>query len=283
MVRSAATVSQGVPHGSRSRVMGRPGREESLLAGFVTSPWCNFAARDVSRPQFTLLYLLEGRGEFGLGRRSWQLTPGTLVLRAPGVVHTVVRDRAERWVEFFVAYPDSVFALLRDLGLVALDRPVVFPGVSRLTWTQARSLFGSVHHDSGVSTAQLVAESQAFLAHLLDLDRSRREGSDEAAMVRRARDVLARDLDQPLDMPSVAAGLGIGYETFRKAFARLQGVAPKEYRIRRRIDSACHLLTLGKASVKQTAMQLGYPDVPSFVKQFRRVMGVPPAHFRDLG
>jgi AraC-like DNA-binding protein/quercetin dioxygenase-like cupin family protein len=282
-VPASAAVPDRVAHESRYRIIGRPGHEESLSAGFVVSPHCNYKARHTTRPHFTLLYLLKGRGEYQCGGRNWELLPGALVLRPPGVVHSVLRSRAEQWCEFFMAYPDSVYSFLRELGVVSAERTVLNPGITRLTWVRLRSLLNNVPSDSGVSVGQLLAESQALLAHLVDMDHERREGGGEAAAVRKAREVLARDFDQPLDMPSVAASLGVGYEAFRKMFCRYQGLPPKEYRIRRRIDTACHLLTVGRTSVKETAVRLGYPDAPSFVKQFRRVMGMPPAAFRNLG
>ncbi|MBD3240225.1 MAG: helix-turn-helix domain-containing protein [Chitinivibrionales bacterium] len=266
------------------RTIGPPGREQNLAAGFVVSPRCNYDARNVVLPFYTVLYVLRGRGMYALeGGRSWELSAGTFVHRFPRVAHRVVRDRTTAWREFFLVLPPSLYEALLALGVLDPSRPVLHPGLTHLTYTRLRTFLSDVPHDSGVSSAQLLAEAHGLVAHMIDMHRARWMQTDEATMLRRARELLAADLDGRLHMPSVARELGVGYETFRKAFRRHQGLSPKEYRIRRRIDLARHLLMVEQAPVKEIAARLGYPDMPSFVKQFRRVAGVTPNRFRQTG
>jgi AraC family transcriptional regulator, arabinose operon regulatory protein len=263
------------------RTLGRTGREESIAAGYVVSPECNYEAREKSTPFYTILYLLEGAGEFVDQRgRSWPITPGTLVQRFPNEVHTVLRSRDLRWVEFFLTLPASLSNALTAMGCINPSRPLLRPGVTRLTLIGMQTLIRNTAHDSGVTTTQVVSEAHSLLAQLIEADREQRRGTDEATVVRRAQEQMSRNLDQRLDMPAVAAELGVGYETFRKVFRRYQGTSPKEYRIRRRIDQARHLLQTERLGVKEVSERLGYPDAPSFVKQFRRVAGITPARFR---
>ncbi len=256
---------------------------ELLAAGYVVSPRCRFEARNVCSPFYTVLYLLKGRGEYEDSEGGkLDLRPGILVQRFPRRVHTVVRSRQERWVEFFLTIPDSLYHALVHAGTIDARQSILQPGISRLMHLRLRSLLRSLRPDSGVSAAQALAEAHLLLVQLFDMDRDRGRGSDEAMMMRRARELLSRDPAQPLDMPSVATELGVGYEKFRKAFRQLQGLSPKEYRIRRRIDVARHMLGIEQAGIKEVALRLGYPDVPSFVKQFKRVAGVTPSRFRSM-
>jgi AraC-like DNA-binding protein len=238
----------------------------------------------VSTPFYTILYLLDGRGTFvDQHGRNWALRPGDLVQRFPDTRHSVYRERHDQWAEFYVTLPGSLYRALLAIGTINPRQAVLHPGLTRMTYGRLRAAMDNMRHDSGVSAAQVLAETHALLVHLFDMARERRASTDESTMVRRAREVLGRDLELRVPMVSVAEELGVGYERFRKAFRRHQGVSPKEYRIRRRIDLARHVLSAEQSGMKEVAFRLGYPDVASFVKQFRRVAGVTPARFRRLG
>jgi AraC family transcriptional regulator, arabinose operon regulatory protein len=266
-----------------ARTFASAANEEQLAAGYVVSPRCRFEARDISPSFYTILYLLEGHGTFQLGPgQTWELRPGALVQRFPGRVHTVLRSRDERWVEFFLILPGSLYRALTHCGTIDVAQPVLHPGLSRWAHLRLRALLRGLRPDSGVSAAQVLAEAHLLLTQLFDMDRERRQSGSETAIVHRARELLSRNLAQPVDMPSVAAELSVGYEKFRKLFRQHQGISPKEYRIRRRIDMAKHMLSVEQASIKEVASRLGYPDTPSFVKQFKRVAGVTPASFRRM-
>lgn len=78
----------------------------------------------------------------------------------------------------------------------------------------------------------------------------------------------------------VARRVGLGSESFRKRFTTATGRSPGAWRIHRRIDTACTLLLGEGLTLGAIAADLGYPDVPTFAKQFRRVIGQPPAAWR---
>jgi AraC-like DNA-binding protein len=283
-VQTIEHMAASLRHVRFDRTVGPGERGEVLAAGYVVSPFCNYEARSVVRDAYTILYLLHGRGVYaGPDGKRRDILPGVLLQRIPAETHTVLRSRDEDWVEFFLVLPSSLYAALRATWSIDPGRPVLRPGVSELMFTKLQAFMNNLRHGSGVSTAQVIAEAHMLLVMLFEADRELRQGSDEASLIRRAREVLSDSLDRRVDMPAVAAGLGVGYESFRKLFRRLVGVSPKEFRIRQRIDRAKHYLGSGRATVKGVAARLGYPDVASFAKQFRRVAGMAPAAFRDSG
>ena len=264
------------------RTLGRAGTEETLAAGFMLTPRGarSFINRQVSA--YTLLYLMEGCGRFvDWNGRAAGLRPGDLVQRMPGRTHTVRRDPDCRWLEFFLVLPASLFEALQRLGCIPVNRPLLHPGLTSLLVTNLQGVIRSLPHQAGLSAGQVVAESHALLARLFDADREHRRESVESQTVRRGREELSHDLHLRVAVREIAAEIGVGYETFRKLFRRYQGASPKEYRVRRRIDQARHLLSAEQLSVKEIAVRLGYPDVAAFVKQFRRVTGKTPSQFRE--
>jgi AraC-like DNA-binding protein len=73
----------------------------------------------------------------------------------------------------------------------------------------------------------------------------------------------------------------LSVEGFRKRFTRVAGQPPTRYRIARRIDRACELLSSGRATVKEAAAAAGFFDQFHFSRRFKQVTGESPAHFRQ--
>lgn len=69
------------------------------------------------------------------------------------------------------------------------------------------------------------------------------------------------------------------FHALRTAFKAATGVTLGQYRIRHRVDRACTMLADGR-SITETAEALGYPDVPTFSKQFLKRVGMPPSMFQ---
>jgi AraC-like DNA-binding protein len=57
-------------------------------------------------------------------------------------------------------------------------------------------------------------------------------------------------------------------------------MAPIEYCRAVRLARACELLEAGHMPLKEIAVTLGYVDLSSFARAFRRAHGSPPGHFR---
>ncbi|HVZ02842.1 MAG TPA: AraC family transcriptional regulator [Dongiaceae bacterium] len=67
---------------------------------------------------------------------------------------------------------------------------------------------------------------------------------------------------------------------FADRFARVVGETPARYVAQVRMHHARQWLTRDKARIGVVAQRLGYDSEASFSRAFKRVMGVPPSHFR---
>jgi AraC-like DNA-binding protein len=68
---------------------------------------------------------------------------------------------------------------------------------------------------------------------------------------------------------------------FRRLFKKSLGWSPLDYLQIIRIDHACKLLYNCESSITEISMQVGYPSTSSFNRQFRRIHGVSPNHWRQ--
>ena len=106
-----------------------------------------------------------------------------------------------------------------------------------------------------------------------------RQTHGDKAVLKAQELVHVRD-GQDVSLASMAAAAGLERRTFLRRFAIATGMTPIEYCRAVRIARARELLESGNTPQKQIAESLGYKDVASFARVFRKVTGLPPGAYR---
>ena len=83
-----------------------------------------------------------------------------------------------------------------------------------------------------------------------------------------------------VSLAAMAAAAGLERRTFLRRFAQATGMTPVEYSRAVRIARARELLESGNTAQKDIAQSLGYRDVASFARVFRRATGLAPGAYR---
>ena len=83
-----------------------------------------------------------------------------------------------------------------------------------------------------------------------------------------------------VSLVAMAAMAGLQRRTFLRRFADATGMTPLEYCRRVRTARARELLISGDTPQKMIAQSLGYKDVASFARVFRKVTGLAPGAYR---
>ena len=83
-----------------------------------------------------------------------------------------------------------------------------------------------------------------------------------------------------VSLAAMATVAGLERRTLLRRFASATGMSPMEYCRAVRIARARELLEGGDTSQKQIAQSLGYRDVASFARVFRKAVGSPPGAYR---
>jgi AraC family transcriptional activator FtrA len=83
-----------------------------------------------------------------------------------------------------------------------------------------------------------------------------------------------------VSLAAMATAAGLERRTLLRRFASATGMTPIEYCRGVRIARARELLEGGDTSQKQIAQSLGYKDVASFARVFRKAVGSAPGAYR---
>jgi len=131
----------------------------------------------------------------------------------------------------------------------------------------------------GAQTAQLAADTYAIhWQHLIERQESRIQRLDPAiAMAQRwliehvgEHDVINRCVDQ----------LGLARRTFNRRFKDSAGITPHEFVQHARLKTSRDLLMFTNRSVEDICHEVGYDDVATFYRLFRRRFGTSPSRYR---
>lgn len=230
---------------------------------------------------YSLVYIYAGRGFYHDPDGCRPIQPGSLLCLFPDRPHAYAPATGSRWDEINVDFCGPAFSpwlgpsLLDPTTPVRQLRPVGF-------WlSRFEQVIATVLHRDGIPTLRDTANLIELIAEMAD-DWQHPAACSHRDWVREVR----RRLDQlqpgmELDLPVLAAEIGIGEQTLRKRFKRLTGQTPAQYRARRLISKACLLLEQTDETCRAIARQLGFESEYYFSRRFKQLIGESPSDYRQ--
>jgi transcriptional regulator GlxA family with amidase domain len=88
-------------------------------------------------------------------------------------------------------------------------------------------------------------------------------------------------LDQPLDVPAMAARVHMSPRNFARVFSCEMHTTPGRFVERLRVETARRRLQETRRSLKQIAQECGFGSVGTMRSVFQRAVGIPPARYRQ--
>ena len=89
-----------------------------------------------------------------------------------------------------------------------------------------------------------------------------------------------RRIDRPLSVADLARTAGLSEKHFARCFALSTGLPPRRWLIRRRIETAQRMMSLGDLSLCEIALACGFADQSHFTTSFTRIIGSSPGRWR---
>ena len=100
------------------------------------------------------------------------------------------------------------------------------------------------------------------------------------ALVLSVQKHIHTQFNYPLKIRSLAEEFNLSERTLLRRFQSATGLKPSEYISHYRIHKCCELLETTRKSFESIVCEIGYEDVSTCRKAFKRIMGLSPAAFR---
>ena len=100
-------------------------------------------------------------------------------------------------------------------------------------------------------------------------------------LVKQVQEFIEENFRQSMQVSSLAAMVNITPRTLNRRFQSAVAMRPIEYIQAVRIEQAKRLLELGDVTIKSLAEQVGYDDISSFTRLFKRATELTPKEYQD--
>lgn len=100
-------------------------------------------------------------------------------------------------------------------------------------------------------------------------------------LVKQVQEFIEENFKQPIQISRLAAMVNITPRTLNRRFQSCVAMRPIEYIQAVRIEQAKRLLELGDVTIKSLAEQVGYDDISSFTRLFKRATELTPKEYQD--
>jgi AraC-like DNA-binding protein len=228
---------------------------------------------------YAVILLLAGEGRYRDAHGiSTRVSAGDLIWVFPGVGHTYGPEEGDKWEELYLVFTGGMFDRCLETGLIDPKRPI-WRADPVQEWLRRLTRVIPAQHPIGELPALAAASRlQAVIAELASQQGTLLRGIDSApAWLESARSRLEAG-ESP---QAVSQSLKLGYDSFRKRFAAITGLAPARFQMLCRIEQACTFLREGELTIKEIAERTGFADEFHFSKRFRQIVGQPPGRFRE--
>lgn len=157
------------------------------------------------------------------------------------------------------------------------DNPVIFRNNS-MAWLMMR-LRKEFH--STDAAAPLVIEG-LVLELIAEASRNRTKvlADKRPRWLRQAKEFIDEHYFEPLTLSAIAESVGVHPVYLANSFRRHYRCSIGEYLRQRRIESACHKISISKDSLVEIALASGFSNQSHFSRIFKQITGMSPAQYR---
>ena len=145
-------------------------------------------------------------------------------------------------------------------------------------------LLGEIHLAQQITTVQQEALRKALAEEGFELIDDKK-----TRVIEQIKRLIIQRVNSPLDEATdnlshhLSAQLHLDYPYLSTLFSSVEGTTIEKYYIAQKIEKAKELLVYGELSLSEIAYRLGYSSVQHLSNQFKKVTGLTPSHFKQVG
>jgi AraC family transcriptional regulator, arabinose operon regulatory protein len=252
-----------------------------LSCGFLNKKTAQSSDTNLVFEYYGAFLLLSGQGVyFDKEGNKIELYPGCFVQRIPGKSHSTHVVPDGEWVEFFICFGKQLFETLSNINILDCRKAVLYPGLNLAIIDNFVNFMNSMKSCPEEELPLLLAEAQRIILTIYQMHKKKIKKDEYREIIEEACQIINENSLHRISAKQVSQRLGIGYERFRKLFKDNMGISPGNFIIHTRINTAKSMLIDTNKSIKEIALELGFPDPFTFSKQFKNLVGTSPSEFK---
>ncbi len=235
------------------------------------------SAGPVMQTQYTLYYVVSGKGTFRTKKTAYRLCAGQGFMALPDQILSLKTDGNDPWEYIWIGF-DGTDApqIVSDVGFT--EKSPVFKGDPNGPLEAILNKLLDYFTADSNDRYNLLGTFYTVMAYLQHNTTNRMAG--EKRYVERALDYIHHNYPYRIKIEDISRSVGLDRTYLFKLFVKTVGTAPQEYLIRYRLDHACEMLKNTRLSTAAIAASCGFRDAPSFCKHFKARHGISPMGYR---
>ncbi len=235
------------------------------------------------RDHFLIHFVLEGKGIFQVGERTWHLQKGQGFLICPGIVTYYKADDEDPWIYTWVGFNGiGAGQYLRRAGL-SQEMPVFTLTDGEAIFNTMRSMVETRHirHTKDLRFTSLLYQLLYQLVEDLGaVNPPSTPGAVREVYIQKALDFIQMNYSREMTIEEMAHYTGIHRKYLSLVFKEVLHITPQQYLVQYRMNQACSLMKNPLLSISEIAWSVGYKDQFLFSKMFKKAKGMSPRHYR---
>ncbi|HMM00308.1 MAG TPA: AraC family transcriptional regulator [Bacilli bacterium] len=236
-----------------------------------------FSSQERELNRHILYYVLDGKADLKIRDKKYPIKKGMLFIMLPKVKMEIINQDSDfetQWISMSGAFIDKV---IYDLTINSVDPYYYDKDLSLKTYLIG---LGKIYSDLGY----LDLRALGIVYYIFGFLFSRREPieeilDDQGRDLFALKNYIASNINQRITIKDLANEINNTPAYVASLFKKSEGVSPKRYLTKYRMERAKFLLLTGNYRVKQIASMVGYDDQLHFSTEFRKNVGKSPLHF----
>lgn len=237
------------------------------------------------RDSYLIHYIIEGKGSFQVGNKTYSLEKNQGFLICPGQLSYYVADPIEPWQYCFVSF-DGLNAeyYISQAGL-SQENPIFQYNRDHELENIISEMIQVSRENKPSRETRLLALLYTFLFNLIDTvperEMSGHRNSDyKKNYIDRAVHYIRTNYSRKLLISEIASYVGLDISYLGLIFKKYIKVTPQQFLTNYRMEKACQFMADPKLSIGDIARSVGYEDPLLFSKTFRKEKRLSPSQYR---
>ena len=230
------------------------------------------------RPHYLLHYILNGKGNYHVNNKCYEVKKGEGFLICPGESTYYKADKEEPWEYCWISFDGyEANTILNKCGL-SKDN-LIFKDNSNGVFKE--NLISLIHNYEANSNNEFALLGQLYLCFASIYDQvNSKEKNNYESYADKALDYIYNNFSYDIKISDIARYVGVDRTYLYKIFIQEHKVSPQQYLISFRLNTAVNLLETTKMNITEISYSCGFKDTPTFYKHFKKQFNITPVRYR---
>lgn len=253
--------------------------------GYYPNAKHHFRKRDITIPQYILIYCVEGKGWFKVNNKRTEVEANHCFVLPANKPHSYGSNPEYPWTIYWIHFKGE----LADYYASFLHEPIKLKPHSFSRINDRINLFEEIYRtfESGYKTENLrytCSTFHHFMGSICYLDSFKSTSTEHSSndLIDEVIHYMKENISKKLTISDLVEHTGYSSSYFSSTFSQRTGYSPINYFNLLKMQQACFLIDCTNIKVNQVCYKVGINDCYYFSRLFTKIIGISPSAYKKL-